>query len=113
MWILTPSGFFSVVQKEGDALLSVRARVRTDLEELMQSYLPNILPIQEGGHTDYPYRIFVDHSTWAAALTRIARDIDYPNFKRAVKSNQGPIRSKIYGNVWRELYALQERCDQR
>jgi len=111
MWILTPFGFFSVVQKEGDDNLSVRARVHSDLQNLIQQYLPKPQPIQTGGHTDYPYRIFVSHTEWAQALTKIANDIDFPNFKRKVKSQQGPIRSKIYGNVWHELYKLEKACD--
>ena len=111
MWILTPVGFFSVVQKEGDAKLSVRARVRSDLEDLTEQYLPHIKSIKEGGHTDYPYRIFVSHTDWSNALGQIANDINYPNFKRKIKSKQGPIRSKIYGSVWRELYMLEEQCD--
>ena len=34
MWLITPTGFFSIVQKPGDAAantLTVRARVRQDL----------------------------------------------------------------------------------
>ena len=111
MWILTPFGFFSVVQKKGDDTLSVRARVRVDLQNLIEQYLPQNAPIHEGGYSDYPYRIFVSHADWSKALASITRDIDYPNFKRKVKANQGVIRSKIYGNVWRELYTLQEQCD--
>ena len=37
MWLITPTGFFSIVQKPTDAqanTLTVRARVRQDLETL-------------------------------------------------------------------------------
>ena len=113
MWILTPFGFFSVVQKEGDRMLSVRSRVHADLQNLIQAYLPNVQNIEEGGYSDYPYRIFVSHSAWGQALDTIARDIDYPNFKRTVKRRQGPKRSEIYRRVWRDLRVLQAECDDR
>jgi hypothetical protein len=34
MWLLTPFGFFSVVNKPGDPHLTVRSRVRADLDAL-------------------------------------------------------------------------------
>ncbi|MEC7986323.1 MAG: hypothetical protein VX278_14250 [Myxococcota bacterium] len=113
MWILTPFGFFSVVQKKEDHMLSVRSRVYADLQHLIQAYLPDVQNIEEGGYSDYPYRIFVSHAAWGQALGQIARDIDYPNFKRTVKQRQGSDRSAVYRRVWQELYTLQEECDDR
>ena len=113
MWILTPFGFFSVVQKKGDSLLSIRARVYNDLQRLQDKYLNGNHPIKKGGHTDYPYRIFVSHRDWGKALTQMAEDIDYANFKRQVKAEQGAKRSQLYGQVWGTLYALQKECDEQ
>jgi len=42
MWLITNFGFFSVVQKPGDDMLTVRSRVKADLEELQNRYIPNL-----------------------------------------------------------------------
>jgi hypothetical protein len=55
MWLITPIGFFSVVQKHDDeasGTRTVRARVRGDFEALQEKYLPSLGPIQENVETD-------------------------------------------------------------
>lgn len=50
MWIITPLGFFSIVQKPGDVptgTLTIRARVRSDLEALKAAVLPGLGKITE------------------------------------------------------------------
>ena len=45
MWLMTPSGFFSIVQKPEDeqaGTLTIRARVRGDLERLRETCLPGM-----------------------------------------------------------------------
>ncbi len=42
MWLLIPEGFFSIVQKEDEKELCVRARVGADLDRLRQTYLPTL-----------------------------------------------------------------------
>lgn len=37
MWLMTTVGFFSIVRKPGETDLTVRARVRSDLEALEKS----------------------------------------------------------------------------
>jgi hypothetical protein len=59
MWLVTPIGFFSIVQKPGDkknGTLTVRSRVRSDLAALKQHYLPGLGTIQESHDTDYRFR---------------------------------------------------------
>lgn len=59
MWLVTPVGFFSVVRKPTDIknkTLTVRARVRSDLEALKAQYLPELGPIQESKVNDYRFR---------------------------------------------------------
>ena len=59
MWLITPVGFFSVVQKTGDIAadtLTVRARVRGDLDALREHYLPSLSPVQESKTNDYRFR---------------------------------------------------------
>lgn len=48
MWLMTPIGFFSIVEKpydRHDGTLTVRARVEGDLVELKNRYLPELSEI--------------------------------------------------------------------
>jgi 8-oxo-dGTP pyrophosphatase MutT (NUDIX family) len=111
MWLMTKFGFFSIVQKPGDAgagMLTVRARVRADLEALRAAYLPEMGEITENAGTDYRHRACVPREALAAALRQIVLDIDYGNFKNAVHKTQGAQRSELYHQVWNILYALQD-----
>lgn len=107
MWIVTTFGFFSVVQKPGEDVLSVRARVREDLERLRER-LPALGPTEEGGGADYPYRARVPHAELARAMAELTRGIDYANFEHEVAERLGPARSHVYGKVWRALLQLRE-----
>ena len=55
MWLLTPIGFFSIVQKSADKAghtLTVRSRVSADLDALRHEILPELGPTIESGSTD-------------------------------------------------------------
>jgi hypothetical protein len=106
MWFMTQFGFFSVVQKEGESDLTVRARVRVDLEELRKRYLPGLGDIREHAGTDYQYRARISHSDLAEAMKLIVHDIDYPNFKNEVLAKQGVARAQLYAQVWGVLWNL-------
>lgn len=114
MWLLTCFGFFSVVRKPGDAeegMLTVRGRVRADLEALRDTYLQGASPVIDLERTDYRYRMRVPEKDFGEALSRIASEIDYNDFKSAVETRQGWTRHDIYEQVWsvlRQLYC----CDQ-
>lgn len=106
MWLMTTFGFFSIVRKPGETDLTVRARVRSDLEALEKYYLPSHGPITAGGGTDYRYRARVAPGALAAAVARMVEDIDYANFKDTVDTRQGPERAHVYGEVWNALHRL-------
>lgn len=112
MWLITTFGFFSVVQKRGTTHLTIRSRVRGDLEQLKQRYLPSLGPIQDshesGKHTDYRYRAAADHEAVALAMAAAVRDIGYDNFKNEVGKRQGYDRAEVYSSVWGCLYELQQ-----
>ena len=95
MWLTTRIGFFSVVQKPDEMDLTVRARVKADLENLRQRYLPTLGKITESSETDYRYRAKATHADFAEAVKKIAMDIDYPNFKQLVAAEQGSKRKRI------------------
>lgn len=112
MWLMTPVGFFSVVRKPTDeraGTLTVRARVRADLEQLKARYLPELGVISESGVTDYRYRAVAPQAAVAQAMARLVADLDYDNFKNAVAQRQGQARAALYHNVWSVLYELQRK----
>jgi hypothetical protein len=109
IWILTTIGFFSIVQKpcnKANGTLTIRARVRDDLEGL-RAYLPDMSDIIESEDSDYRYRTVAKRETVMAALATLVADIDYDNFKNEVALRQGYRRAAVYGDVWQVLYGLQ------
>jgi hypothetical protein len=107
MWLFTTIGFYSVVQKSEDTELTVRARVRADLDRLREKYLPELTPTETGTGTDYPHRGRVSHEAFGRALARLAQDIDYSNFKNTIYAEQGAERAHIYGAVWHAVVGLE------
>jgi hypothetical protein len=105
MWLLTSAGFYSVVQKPGETELCIRARVREDLERLRE-YMPTLSATVETRSGDYRYRAWVSREGLAEGVARIAREIDYANFKSEV-AGRDPVRGRIYGEVWGVLGQLQ------
>jgi len=110
MWLITPIGFFSVVQKPGDkqaGTLTVRSRVRADLAALKQEFLPGLGPIKESHDTDYRFRAVAPRAEVSAAMARMVDRLDYSNFKSEVAKQQGKQRANLYHKVWDVLYQLQ------
>jgi 8-oxo-dGTP pyrophosphatase MutT (NUDIX family) len=110
MWIITPLGFFSIVQKPGDAAtdtLTVRARVRSDLDALQAAVLPGLGKITESKSTDYSFRATAPRALVEAAMAKLAAQLDYSNFKNQVAKVQGSKRAHLYHDVWDVLYKLQ------
>ncbi len=114
MWILTPIGFFSIVRKPEDEAsdsLTVRARVRDDLEAFAR-LCPDLGPIESSQWTDYAFRARGPAAAVAAAVGQFAASIDYSNFKDQVQWKQGKARALLYGEVWDTLYRLQRQDEQ-
>lgn len=110
MWLITPVGFFSVVQKPADVAagtLTVRARVRSDMDALREAILPELTPTKETASADYRFRAQAPKKAVAAALAKLAESIDYSNFKDVVAKRQGKEREHLYHGVWDVLYAMQ------
>ena len=111
MWLLTTFGFFSIVEKPGDRAagrLTVRARVRGDIESLRAKYLPGLGEIKATPDGDYAWRAHVAKEELAAALGRIVLDIHYANFKSEVAERMGYAREQVYHEVWETLAGLQQ-----
>jgi hypothetical protein len=111
MWLITNFGFFSIVQKPGDkssGMLTVRGRVKSDLEALRAKYLPEMQEIAANAGSDYKYRAKVPSEALAKALKQIVLELDYGNFKNSVAESQGTERAHLYHEVWDVLYRLQQ-----
>jgi hypothetical protein len=109
MWLFTQTGFFSVVQKASDpGILKIRARVRADLEALVDRY-GLIVEIVETKHRDYPYRFFLPREKFAHLMQRVAMDVDYTNFKSQVGKVQGHKRAHMYGKVWGVMHGAEKK----
>lgn len=111
MWLITPIGFFSIVQKPGDAAaktLTIRARVKADLVVLRDQYLPQLGEIEEHTGTDYQFRATAPREAVTLALSELVMGIDYCNFKNAVAERQGYGRANVYSQVWHNLYHLDQ-----
>lgn len=109
MWIFTTVGFFSVVQKPEDKVpgtVTIRSRVRTDLEELRDRYLPSLGAIEATPHADYQFRAKASREAFALALANAAAEVDYTNFKNAVSKSHGAKRAHVYGAVWSAVSQL-------
>jgi ADP-ribose pyrophosphatase YjhB (NUDIX family) len=110
MWLVTPIGFFSIVQKATDKkndMLTVRARVRSDLESLRERYLPALGEIKESSTNDYRFRALAPRADLATTMSAMVNDLDYSNFKSEVGRRQGAKREALYHDVWHALYGLQ------
>lgn len=110
MWLVTTFGYFSIVQKNSDrgaGTLTIRARVRKDLERLREKYLPNMGPIESSGGADYPYRTKAKREDLARAFATAVMDVTYSNFKSEVAFHMGFRREDLYNGVWLALRKLQ------
>lgn len=111
MWIITPTGFFSIVQKPADIpanTLTIRARVAADLDALRRTALPLLGPVTESSYSDYRFRASAPRQAVAQAMSALMASICYDNFKDEVARVQGSDRADLYHLVWSKLNALQE-----
>jgi hypothetical protein len=116
MWLLTTFGFFSIVEKpedRGTGMVTVRARVRGDIEALRAKYLPGLSEIEGTPDRDYAWRGRVTKGDLAAGLGRIALDVNYANFETEVAQHMGYARELIYHDVYETLSALQQHKPDR
>jgi hypothetical protein len=112
MWVVTTKGFFSAVEHRKDPnTVIVRARVRKDLEaarNLIEDAADRRRHrIYVDNTADYPYRLDLPKDIWASVVAQLAHDIDYDNFKDAVKARQGKKRASVYMDVWTALAKLE------
>ena len=114
MWLITTTGFYSVVPKPWDrkiGTLTVRARSRSDLEALRAAGLPELGEVLEDADADYRFRAQAPKDAVARAVQAQVSAIDYDNFKSAVGKRQGKERAHTYLDVWGALRSIQDDMD--
>lgn len=109
MWLLTPTGFVSIVQHRNDVNnVIVRARVLLDLQRFNQRNVRDTGQIERTPDADYPYRLSVSKGALRAALDVAVQDLTYANFKSAAQeADPSELRNDVYHNVWSELRRLE------
>lgn len=128
MWLVLPHGFYSVVVPHpGDVsdhvvitdsadltdVLVVRARVRSHLAAMLATRVPQpgkrpapmhalaLTGIVAAGPVrDYPYRVYLPRSAWAAYVAQAVAGIEYPNFKDAAATAEAKGGVRRYGTPW-------------
>jgi len=107
MWLATQHGFYSIVQKAPDEF-HVRARVRSDLENLLR-LVGAATPVYEWPAADYRYRVIVGRRQLIEIMAALALSLDYPNFKQQIASlpSQRP-KLDAFHEVWAIMAGLQE-----
>ncbi len=114
MWLFTRYGFFSAVQSHTSPdEITVRARVRKDLDALRRGAAGALGPTTHTTNTDYPYRANISRANWSATLAALGQDLDYTNFKAMVEATQGKARHDLYSEVWRTMYDAEETLRQQ
>jgi hypothetical protein len=114
MWLQTNVGFFSLAEKAQSIdreQLTIRARVRSDLEALQMIYLPGLTFTADDG-PDGLFEATVHKASFAAAMTNMVKGISYSNFEDEVCAVQGQARAAVYANVQMALARLNQDCDQ-
>jgi len=106
MWIFTETGFVSAVRhfSEKDKLV-VRARDKQSLESLATSVG---LDISSTPSNDYPYRVFVSDSVFAAWLSKQTMAVDYTNFKNRVHDSRGHDFADALMSVWVAMHEVED-----
>lgn len=102
MWLITNSGYVSIVEhRDDDSVLIVRARRKSDLQRLF--------PHAEVAHTpsaDYPYRVCVARDIVRRIMMAAVDQITYPNFKASISGD--PTLSVLCGKIWSLAHDLKE-----
>ena len=105
MWIFTISGFVSAVQDRADRTIVVRARDRLSLSDISEQFNVRIVATP---HADYPYRLALTSQQFADWVKKQAVNIDYPNFKSAVKIYKGATFANVLNKVWSVMHGVED-----
>jgi hypothetical protein len=113
MWLATKYGFYSIVQKRDGyidkQLYQVRARVRRDLENLLELTKLD-REILAWPKADYRYRFLASFQDLIAIMNSLAESLDYDDFKATItKRKDQSAKLTAYHDLWRNLAQLQKQ----
>ena len=112
MWIASKYGYFSVVMAK-DEKVQVRARARHDLEYLIDFGNLVSARIDDTPGSDYCCRIVLPRSEFARVMGLMVLDLDYPNFKEMIVSNEKQAdKIGFYEDVWAKMFSYQMSRDE-
>jgi len=104
MWIMSKIGFFSIVEKP-KGKICIRSRKRQDLSTLKLLFGTDAQIIRTP-NADYRFRMILNRSFFEEQFVKLARLVDYSNFKDAVgKVNRK--REALYHKVWYDLLPIE------
>lgn len=87
MWLVCNNSFVSIVQdRVDDSYVWVRARRRKDLDNFMEGSKYTYVTLQTED-SDYEFRCKIPKKVLSKILASKAFDIDYDNFKNAIKDD--------------------------
>lgn len=114
MWTMTPDGFLSAVaHREDPSLVMVRARDEESLLRLARNLGRPADEVYSSCVSDYPYRLVVPKSEYAAWLSEQVMAMDYDNFKSAAHERRGGRFTTFLHTVWVAGLALTELPEQK
>ena len=106
MWVFTESGFVSAIRHHSvTGKLVVRARDYKSLEGLANAIG---LDIEPSPGRDYPYRVFIDDSTFATWLSKQIMKITYTNYKSHMKDIRDHDFSSALHSVWSAMRQVED-----
>jgi hypothetical protein len=104
MWIFTNTGFVSAVSNGKE--LIVRSRDRFSLETISAFAKAEI---KKSPVSDYPYRLTINKELFAEWLSKMAKSIDYQNFKSEVADLRGDHFVNPLMRVWSVMHEIEDR----
>lgn len=107
-WIASRFGWLSIVRKGAPGEWQVRARLKQDLQNVMEAAKLEGQKVIETIDGDYRFRLIVRKDELHRVFEALEVSIDYPNFKNAVAKVRGQERHlHAYHTVWSLMSKLQ------
>ena len=102
MWIFTPTGFLSIVDKGGDGTtLLVRGRRKGEIESIFPG-----ASVEITRRNDYLYRARIDREQVAQVMAEMIRNLNYSNYKSTIHDHA---LHDACMEVWEVMYRYQGR----
>jgi hypothetical protein len=100
MWLMTKHGFYSIVRRKTGEF-HIRARVRKDLENLVERVPFAGAQILSTKTADYPFRIIVGKDEVLFVLNFLGETLNYSNFKgKIARTPDQEQKHDLYAEVW-------------